>query len=108
MPRYASSPSSAPHAHASSRSHRSSLSADSEQSRQHWPSSTDSDKGKDVLKTSLVFLGVVGAASVAAAKYWPKGILYGKKESWAQEAKEAKEEAKHIMNGDAGEPLVSK
>ncbi|KAI0378656.1 hypothetical protein F5Y04DRAFT_142983 [Hypomontagnella monticulosa] len=42
----------------------------------------------------MVFLGVVGAASIAASKFWPKGILYGEKESWAQEAKEG---VKHAL-----------
>ncbi|KAI1338268.1 hypothetical protein F5Y15DRAFT_417317 [Xylariaceae sp. FL0016] len=45
------------------------------------------DKAKTVLKTSLAFLGVVGAASVVAHKYWPKGVLYGDKEEIATEKK---------------------
>ncbi|KAI1477266.1 hypothetical protein F4774DRAFT_411984 [Daldinia eschscholtzii] len=56
-----------------------------------------SDNKEDVLKASLVFLGAVGAASFAASKLWPKGILYGEKESWAQEAKK---EVKHAMGKD--------
>ncbi|KAI5860565.1 hypothetical protein GGS23DRAFT_580635 [Durotheca rogersii] len=42
---------------------------------------------RKVLKRSLLFLGAVGAASLVANKFWPKGIIYGEKESWASEAK---------------------
>ncbi|KAI1409451.1 hypothetical protein F5Y13DRAFT_90365 [Hypoxylon sp. FL1857] len=98
--RYTSSSSSTSHPRSTSRSRRKSLSENSGPPRQHWPSPAHSDSGKDVLKTSLIFLGVVGAASVAATKYWPKGILYGEKESWAQEAKE---EVKNIIRGDGSD-----
>lgn len=44
------------------------------------------DAKKDTaLKTSLAFLGAVGAATYVASKYWPKGILYGEKEEWEKE-----------------------
>ncbi|KAI1759389.1 hypothetical protein GGR53DRAFT_149411 [Hypoxylon sp. FL1150] len=65
-----------------------SLSTNPQPRRRGSTSSSESDRGKDVLKTSLVFLGAIGAASLAASKFWPKGILYGDKESWAHEAKE--------------------
>ncbi|KAI0880741.1 uncharacterized protein GGS22DRAFT_174107 [Annulohypoxylon maeteangense] len=103
MPRYtSSSPSISPtsRTYASSNSHRSSVSSDSGPPRQHRPVPAHSDSGKDILKTSLVFLGVIGAASIAASRYWPKGVLYGEKETWTHDAKEAKEEVKHIMKGD--------
>ncbi|KAI1134824.1 hypothetical protein F5Y05DRAFT_191768 [Hypoxylon sp. FL0543] len=91
------SPSGTPHLRSRSRSRRNGSSENSGSQRQRGPSPAHSDSGKDVLKTSLAFLGVVGAASIAASKYWPKGILYGDKESWAHEAKE---EVKHIVNGN--------
>ncbi|KAI0834537.1 hypothetical protein F5Y06DRAFT_157045 [Hypoxylon sp. FL0890] len=94
------SPSGAPHSRSTSRSRRRSSSENSGPQRRRWPSPAHSDSGKDVLKTSLIFLGVVGAASVAASKYWPKGILYSDKESWAQAAKE---EVKHIVRGDGSD-----
>ncbi|KAI4868395.1 hypothetical protein F4820DRAFT_123416 [Hypoxylon rubiginosum] len=65
-----------------------SLSTNSDSRRRSSLSSAHSDSGNDVLKTSLVFLGAIGAASLAASKFWPKGILYGDKEAWAHEAKE--------------------
>jgi hypothetical protein len=40
---------------------------------------------KSALKTSLVFLGAVGAATFAAHKFWPKGVTYGNKEDWEEE-----------------------
>ncbi|OTA94721.1 hypothetical protein M434DRAFT_10507 [Hypoxylon sp. CO27-5] len=92
-----SSPSSTSYPQSSSRSRRTSFSGNSNPPRQRWSSQPHSNGGKDALKTSLIFLGVVGAASVAASKYWPKGIIYGEKESWAQEAKK---EIKHIVRGD--------
>ncbi|KAI1393130.1 uncharacterized protein F4822DRAFT_1146 [Hypoxylon trugodes] len=100
MPRYTSpsvSPTSRARSPSPTRSRRRSLSTHSKPFPLRASSPAHSDSGKDVLKTSLVFLGVVGAASLAASKYWPKGILYGEKESWAQEAKE---EVKHVMHGD--------
>ncbi|KAI1773602.1 hypothetical protein F4818DRAFT_95380 [Hypoxylon cercidicola] len=68
-----------------------------ESERRSSSSSTQSDARKDVLKTSLVFLGAIGAASLAASKFWPKGVLYGDKESWAHEAKE---QVKHAVGAD--------
>ncbi|KAI1373060.1 hypothetical protein F4677DRAFT_236397 [Hypoxylon crocopeplum] len=101
MPRYRSpSPSPDPHRSPSSPSYGRSLSVNSRPRRQHSPSPTHSDSRKDVLKTSLVFLGAIGAASLAASKLWPKGILYGEKESWAQKAKE---EVKHVVRGDGSD-----
>ncbi|ETS83414.1 hypothetical protein PFICI_05290 [Pestalotiopsis fici W106-1] len=56
------------------------------------------------LKTSLVFLGSVAAATYAAHKYWPKGVTYGDKEDWELEKEIKKEKAKKNMerhgNGD--------
>ncbi|KAI3320435.1 hypothetical protein HD806DRAFT_232493 [Xylariaceae sp. AK1471] len=43
----------------------------------HFRSTTD--KTSSILKTSLVFLGAVGAATLLANKFWPKGMLYGEK-----------------------------
>ncbi|KAI2602546.1 hypothetical protein GGR54DRAFT_623661 [Hypoxylon sp. NC1633] len=95
MPRYTSPSSSTSPQRPSPRSHHQSLTVNSNSRRHHSPSPpTQSDKGKDALKTSLVFLGVIGATSLTVSKLWPKGILYGEKESWAQEAKE---EAKRVM-----------
>ncbi|KAI1654588.1 hypothetical protein F4813DRAFT_205206 [Daldinia decipiens] len=99
MPRYTpSSPSSSqtPRPRSSSCS-RCNTSTNTKQRRQRSRSPSHSDERKDVLKTSLVFLGAVGAASLAASRFWPKGILYGEKESWAQEAKE---EVKHALGGN--------
>lgn len=42
-------------------------------------------KKDTALKTSLAFLGAVGAATYVASKYWPKGIIYGDKEEWEKE-----------------------
>ncbi|KAI1799158.1 hypothetical protein F4811DRAFT_545305 [Daldinia bambusicola] len=87
MPRYTSP---------SSRS-QDNTSTSTRQGSQRTRSQEHSDNKEDVLKTSLVFLGAIGAASLAASKLWPKGILYGEKESWAQEAKK---EVKHAMGED--------
>ncbi|KAI1642476.1 uncharacterized protein F4817DRAFT_320743 [Daldinia loculata] len=99
MPHYtpsSPSPSQTPHPRSSSCS-RCNTSTNTQKGRQRPRSPSHSDKRKDALKTSLVFLGAVGAASLAASKLWPKGILYGEKESWAQEAKE---EVKHALGGN--------
>ncbi|KAI0097164.1 hypothetical protein F4814DRAFT_434580 [Daldinia grandis] len=99
MPLYApSSPSSSrtPYPRSSSCS-RCNTSTNTQQGRQRPRSASHSNERKDVLKASLVFLGAVGAASLFASKLWPKGILYGEKESWAQEAKE---EVKHALGRD--------
>ncbi|OTA99358.1 hypothetical protein M426DRAFT_27603 [Hypoxylon sp. CI-4A] len=105
MSRYTSSSSSSTsHLRSPSRPPRSSRSTDS----QRRSSLGHSDKDKNVLKTSLAFLGVVGAVSIAASKYWPKGILYGEKESWAREAKEAKEEVKHAIGGHRSDDRKSR
>ncbi|KAI6087275.1 hypothetical protein F4821DRAFT_116847 [Hypoxylon rubiginosum] len=102
MPRHRSpSPSPAPQRRSLSRYPQSkrSLSINPQPRRRGSSSSSEShsDTGKDVLKTSLVFLGAIGAASLAASKFWPKGILYGDKESWAHEAKE---HVKHAVGKD--------
>ncbi|KAI5920468.1 hypothetical protein F4810DRAFT_723303 [Camillea tinctor] len=48
------------------------------------PSTTTREaKDKTLVKSSLAFLGAIGAASIIANKYWPKGALYGEKEEWA-------------------------
>ncbi|KAH8899073.1 hypothetical protein GQ53DRAFT_759274 [Thozetella sp. PMI_491] len=44
--------------------------------------STTTPSKESVIKTSLVFLGSVAAATFAAHKFWPKGITYGDKEEW--------------------------
>ncbi|KAI1093230.1 hypothetical protein F5B19DRAFT_491563 [Rostrohypoxylon terebratum] len=101
MPRYTSySPSISPttRTYTSSNSHRSSVSPDFGPPHQRRPPPAHSDNGKDMLKTSLVFLGVIGAASIAASRYWPKGVLYGEKEAWAREAKEVKNVMKEGRN----------
>ncbi|KAI1503351.1 hypothetical protein F5X99DRAFT_112756 [Biscogniauxia marginata] len=55
-------------------------------------------KEKTVVKSSLAFLGAIGAASVLANKYWPKGMLYGEKEEWAKKG-ERQIKAKRIVDG---------
>ncbi|KAI1396137.1 hypothetical protein F4819DRAFT_151231 [Hypoxylon fuscum] len=98
MPRHRA-PSPAPYSRSASPSRQRSLSAHPQP--KHKTSSSppaQSDLGNDVLKTSLVFLGAIGAASYAASKYWPKGILYGDKESWAHEVKEGVKHA--VGHGD--------
>ncbi|KAI2636221.1 hypothetical protein GGS26DRAFT_484463 [Hypomontagnella submonticulosa] len=106
MPRHTYSPSLSPTSNRRSRSHSRSrsLSTDLRHRRHRSPSPTGSDNGKNLLKTSMVFLGVVGAATIAASKFWPKGILYGEKESWAQEAKQ---EIKHAMGGGKSDDRAS-
>ncbi|KAI0597537.1 hypothetical protein F4775DRAFT_247862 [Biscogniauxia sp. FL1348] len=47
------------------------------------PSTAHDAKEKTVVKSSLAFLGAIGAASLIANKYWPKGVLYGEKEEWS-------------------------
>ncbi|KAK6198961.1 hypothetical protein LQW54_010235 [Pestalotiopsis sp. IQ-011] len=46
------------------------------------------------LKTSMVFLGSVAAATYAAHKFWPKSVTYGDKEDWELEKEIKKEKAK--------------
>ncbi|KAH9986477.1 hypothetical protein F4779DRAFT_305043 [Xylariaceae sp. FL0662B] len=102
MARYISpSPSPAPRSRSpssSSRRPRSPLSLPKTQRRSPspLPDCLDKDKAKDALKASLVFLGAYGAASLVANKFWPKGTLYGEKESWAHEAKD---KVKHAVRG---------
>ncbi|KAI2612329.1 uncharacterized protein GGS25DRAFT_474891 [Hypoxylon fragiforme] len=114
MPRYRSqsrSPSSSfssdSYARSPSRSHHRSLSMDSPSHHHHRhrgsTSSSHTHSTKDKLKTSLVILGAIGAASLAASKLWPKGILYGEKESWAHEAKEEVKHALHRGGSDDSE-----
>ncbi|KAI0105627.1 hypothetical protein F4776DRAFT_668592 [Hypoxylon sp. NC0597] len=98
-----SSPSSVSDPRSTPGSRRKSFSENSQPPRQRGSSPTHSGDGKNALKTSLIFLGVVGAASVAASKYWPKGIIYGEKESWAQEVKK---EVKNIVRGDGSSSSV--
>lgn len=52
------------------------------------------------MKTSLVFLGSVAAATYAAHKFWPKGITYGEKEEWEIEKAVKKEKAKKSAEWD--------
>lgn len=58
--------------------------------------STGKEKAANAVKTSLVMLGAIGAASLAAHKLWPKGITYGEKDDWEieHEEKEASEKKK--------------
>ena len=39
-------------------------------------------KQESLVKTSLVFLGSIVAATFCAHKFWPKGVTYGDKEEW--------------------------
>ncbi|KAI1073431.1 hypothetical protein F5B20DRAFT_516036 [Whalleya microplaca] len=100
MSRYTSlSPSTAPRSQSPSPSHSPRSPSPSPKPRhRHSPPSSDrlgKDTAKDALKTSLVFLGAVGAVSLVAHKFWPKGTLYGEKESWAHEAKDKVKRAVH-------------
>ncbi|KAB5513351.1 hypothetical protein GE09DRAFT_1231975 [Coniochaeta sp. 2T2.1] len=56
-------------------------------------------KSESIVKTSLVFLGAVGAATLAAHKFWPKGITYGEKEEW--ECVEKKKVRAAVREADA-------
>ncbi|KAK7937896.1 uncharacterized protein PG986_014764 [Apiospora aurea] len=42
-------------------------------------------KGSSTLKTSLMFLGSVAAATYVANRFWPRGITYGDKEAWEED-----------------------
>lgn len=53
--------------------------------------STKQEKVENVAKTSLVMLGVIGAASLAAHKFWPKGVTYGDKDDWELEHEKTEE-----------------
>src|SRR4051812_44825483 len=46
------------------------------------PSTSDSVKKESLVKTSLLFLGSVVAATFCAHKFWPRGVMYGDKEEW--------------------------
>ena len=46
------------------------------------PSASASIKEESLVKTSLVFLGSIVAATFCAHKFWPKGVTYGDKEDW--------------------------
>jgi len=46
------------------------------------PSASASVKRESLVKTSLVFLGSIVAATFCAHKFWPKGVTYGDKEEW--------------------------
>ncbi|CAN8096376.1 unnamed protein product [Discula destructiva] len=61
--------------------------------------STGKEKAENVLKTSLVMLGAIGAASLAAHKFWPKGITYGNKDDWEGKEKEAEKDKKEKLKG---------
>ncbi|KAI0127752.1 hypothetical protein BJ170DRAFT_595613 [Xylariales sp. AK1849] len=60
----------------------------------------DKVKTTSGMKTSLVFLGSVAAATYAAHKFWPKGITYGEKEEWECEKKEAAKKEKRAQKGE--------
>lgn len=55
-------------------------------------------------KTSLVMLGAIGAATLAAHKLWPKGVTYGEKEAWESEKDRAKDKLKDAKAAVTGEP----
>ncbi|KAI1487568.1 hypothetical protein F5X96DRAFT_142251 [Biscogniauxia mediterranea] len=59
------------------------------------PSTAHDAKEKTVVKSSLAFLGAIGAASLIAHKCWPKGVLYGEKEEWAAPAATAGKKKKN-------------
>lgn len=44
-------------------------------------------------------LGAIGAASIAAHKFWPKGITYGDKDDWETAAEKKEEEEKKKLKG---------
>ncbi|KAI8626074.1 hypothetical protein F5Y19DRAFT_231502 [Xylariaceae sp. FL1651] len=73
--------------------------------RRRSPSPTSEDKIEAALKTSLVFLGAVGAATLVAHKFWPKGIIYGESEEYGEKEKhngEARERTKRAHRGEGG------
>lgn len=55
-------------------------------------------------------LGAIGAATLAAHRFWPKGVTYGDKEDWEHEDKEkskrekVKDKAKDVKAAVTGEP----
>ncbi|KAI0166206.1 hypothetical protein GGR57DRAFT_496480 [Xylariaceae sp. FL1272] len=72
-------------------------------SRKTSPSRTKTeDKADAVLKTSLVFLGAVGAATLAAHKLWPKGVIYGDKEEEHEEKEKKRERRDRTEVSDSG------
>lgn len=44
-------------------------------------------------------LGAIGAASIAAHKFWPKGITYGDKDDWETATEKKEEEEKKKLKG---------
>ncbi|KUI60368.1 hypothetical protein VP1G_07576 [Cytospora mali] len=72
--------------------------------------STKSEKAENIAKTSLVMLGAIGAATLAAHKLWPKGVTYGEKEEWECEKEKAKDKMKDakaaVTGGMGGEEVV--
>lgn len=59
---------------------------------------------ENMAKTSLVMLGAIGAATLAAHKLWPKGVTYGEKEAWESEKDRAKDKLKDAKAAVTGEP----
>lgn len=49
-------------------------------------------------------LGAIGAATLAAHKFWPKGVTYGEKEAWELEKDRAKDKARDVKAAITGEP----
>ena len=96
------------HSHSGTSSHHSHSNSHS-QSRSHSRSSSVSrpespvpdTRADSAIKTSLVFLGTVAAATFAAHKFWPKGITYGDKEDWEME--KAQEKAHQKVKQDMRE-----
>lgn len=71
-----------------------------------FKNATNSDtKTESAVKTSLIFLGAVGAATFAAHKFWPKGITYGDKEEWEtkteKKVKKAIRDTKDAVDDDS-------
>ncbi|KAK8022353.1 hypothetical protein PG993_013120 [Apiospora rasikravindrae] len=48
----------------------------------------DKVKESSALKTSLVFLGSVAAATYVANRFWPRGVTYGEKEAWEEDRRQ--------------------
>ncbi|CAJ2506716.1 Uu.00g079020.m01.CDS01 [Anthostomella pinea] len=100
MPRY-TSPSPATSRSSSPSGPRRSRSAQPARHRRRRSPTPEGRTHKDALKTSLVFLGAVGAASLVAQKYWPKGFIYGEAEHFEEKAKKKVNQIKHAVLGDS-------
>ncbi|TPX13032.1 uncharacterized protein E0L32_006458 [Thyridium curvatum] len=124
MPRYISPSPSARSRHSYSRSPSHDRSRSRSRSTSSYTSSRHSRDGHDsraggiegssgkkesAVKTSLLFLGGVAAATYAAHKFWPKGITYGDKEEWEIEEKiERKRKPRRHIQERPGGPSSSR